>query len=279
MRTFTKRLRLKRGRNFFPSWFSTFSINSGPIIEKLCWRSSDKFLKTKGFFVPRRRYSLILAEFDLTDRLPFRFRPWTKSLKIPVGKSSLNDERERWGGGGWVDWGKIGEIKIKNKKGDARYTVLCKHVLFPSFPPSFVPPFFTRALSSYARNRRISPPSPNSLFPAMLFPRYRNRSLGGAWRYVAVEEKSSFRNKPATSVIRHPRILFLRQKFSCPPSQLANKQRSRVFMPQQASIVLLSSPVHYSDRKEKEKRKEKMEEQQMFGAALCTDSTKSIFSI
>lgn len=34
----------------------------------------------------------ILAEFDLTDRLPFRFRPRSKSLKIPGGKQSLNDE-------------------------------------------------------------------------------------------------------------------------------------------------------------------------------------------
>lgn len=33
-------------------------------------------------------YSLILAEFDLTDRLPFRFRP-TKSLKIPRWKVEL----------------------------------------------------------------------------------------------------------------------------------------------------------------------------------------------
>lgn len=37
----------------------------------------------------------ILAEFDLTDRLPFRFRPRTKSPKIPGGKQALNDEDGR----------------------------------------------------------------------------------------------------------------------------------------------------------------------------------------
>lgn len=120
LRAFTKRLRGETGTQFPPPIFHSLSINSGhPIIEKLCWRFERQIpQKTKGtlsLFVPIGRYPLVLAEFDLTDRLPFRFRPWTKSLKIPVGKSSLNDERERWVEG--LDLGKNRRDIKKKRRG------------------------------------------------------------------------------------------------------------------------------------------------------------------
>lgn len=70
----------------------------------------------------------------------------------------------------------------------------------------------------------------------MLFSQYKNRRRRGAWRYVAREERSSFRNKQPPRVSTTLRFFSNGWNFLVPLRGLANKQWSRVFMPEPASI-------------------------------------------
>lgn len=215
LRAFTKRLRGETGTQFPPPIFHSLSINSGhPIIEKLCWRFERQIpQKTKGTLSLRsyRKISSCISRIRFNGSSPLPFPAVDKILENPGWKVEL----ERWEGEmGWgVGFGEKSARYKKKKEGD---TVTRSSVNTSFLPPPSPPPFFcssTRLLSTH--DRRISPSSiprfsisSNASPPP---PRYRNRSPGGAWRYVVAKEKSSFRNKPFW------KFFFQRQKFSCPP--------------------------------------------------------------
>lgn len=170
------------------------------------------------------------------------------------------------GGGGMdrgmvLDWGKIGEIKKKNKKGGMRSSVNTR-----SFFPPFPPPFFCSSvfhegpLLFYAHEIVEFPLPPPILYFQQRFlpdieidPR-EGRGDTSRWK----RNRLFVTNQPPRLSATLP-ILFQRQKFSCPPSQLANKQRSRRIYAG-ASVDRAAFEPRFTAREVgKEKRKGKME--------------------
>lgn len=165
----------------------------------LAWKSHcvRKYIAQIRLILPQRRTRMFsegesprtLAEFDLTDRLPFCFRPRTKSPKILGRKlSTMELEKSRCG------------IKKKNKKKKKserpRYMPFRKHATRSPPPPllSFVSLLVssltrtvavTHPLSTYFLQSQL-PLHPRSfvsiLYSESTFSQYRNRSRIGAWR-------------------------------------------------------------------------------------------------
>lgn len=155
-----------------------------------------------------------------------------------------------------LDWGKIGEIKKKNKKGGMRSSVNTR-----SFFPPFPPPFFCSSvfhegpLLFYAHEIVEFPLPPPILYFQQRFlpdieidPR-EGRGDTSRWK----RNRLFVTNQPPRLSATLP-ILFQRQKFSCPPSQLANKQRSRRIYAG-ASVDRVAFEPRFTAREGKEKGK------------------------